>query len=188
VRALHRLEVVGDTRRHALHPLAVVAPEWWRAGSHPDGRDRSTRRAADARLPTTPAARAALALPMGHDGWRWLAALEDADTPPWRREVPAVAILRRVWRPNSGWDGAQRHGREADSMPPAAPCMSSPSDPEAPSARQHTTPWGGDKVQITETCDDDLPHLSTNVDTTLGPTAAGAATPRSHAALPQRGV
>jgi transposase len=28
VRALNRIEVVGDTLRHALHTLAVVAPEW----------------------------------------------------------------------------------------------------------------------------------------------------------------
>jgi hypothetical protein len=28
VRALNRLEVVGETMRHALTTLAVVAPEW----------------------------------------------------------------------------------------------------------------------------------------------------------------
>jgi transposase len=28
VRALNRIEVVGDTRRHALNHLAMVAPEW----------------------------------------------------------------------------------------------------------------------------------------------------------------
>jgi transposase len=28
VRALNRIEVVGDTMRHALNTLAVVAPEW----------------------------------------------------------------------------------------------------------------------------------------------------------------
>jgi transposase len=41
----------------------------------------------------------------------------------------------------------------------------------------------GYKVHRTETCDDDLPHLSTNVETTIGPAADGAATPRIHAAL-----
>jgi transposase len=35
VRALNRLEVVGATRRHALNPLAVVAPAWRRAASPP---------------------------------------------------------------------------------------------------------------------------------------------------------
>jgi hypothetical protein len=45
VRALNRLEVVGDTLRHALHTLAVVAPEWLRAVSPPDWRSRYARRA-----------------------------------------------------------------------------------------------------------------------------------------------
>ena len=43
-------------------------------------------------------------------------------------------------------------------------------------------------VHITETCEDDLPHLITNVDTTIGPEGDGAATHRIHAALEQRGV
>jgi transposase len=46
----------------------------------------------------------------------------------------------------------------------------------------------GYKVHITETCEDDRPHLITNVDTTIGPEADGAATPRIHAALQQRGI
>jgi transposase len=120
VRALNRLEVVGETLRHALNTLAVVAPEWLRAASHPDWRDRYTRRAEDDRLPTTQPARAALALTIGHDGWQLLTAIEHADAPTWLREVPAVALLRRVWIQNSGWDGTQLQWREADNIPPAA--------------------------------------------------------------------
>jgi transposase len=47
LRALNRIEVVGETMRHALKTLAVAAPEWWRAVSPPDWRDRYTRRAED---------------------------------------------------------------------------------------------------------------------------------------------
>jgi transposase len=143
VRALNRLAVVGDTRRHALHTLAIVCPEWWRAVSHPDGRDRDTRRAEDDRLPTTRTARAALALTMRHDGWRLLAALAHPDAPLWLREVPAVAIRRRVWSHNDLGDGTQRQWREADNIPPAARFISSPDDAEAHDAREHTTPWVG---------------------------------------------
>ena len=46
---------------------------------------------------------------------------------------------------------------------------------------------GGRQSHLTETCDDDLPHLITHVETTIGPAADGAATPRIHAALQQRG-
>jgi transposase len=43
-------------------------------------------------------------------------------------------------------------------------------------------------VHLTETCEDDLPHLITNGETTIGPAADGAATPKRHAALQQRGL
>jgi transposase len=93
VRALNRIEVAGETMRHALNTLAVVAPAWWRAVSPAAWRDRYARRAEDDRLPTTPVARAALALTIGHDGWRWLAASDAPAAPPWLREMPVVALL-----------------------------------------------------------------------------------------------
>jgi transposase len=188
VRALNRIEVVGDTMRHALNSLAVVAPEWLRTVSPPAWQDRYARRAEDDRLPIKQAARAALALTIGREGWRLLAAVDDAEAPPWLREVPAVDILRRVWMQNYLWDGTQLHWREADNSPPAAQFISSPYALEAHYARKHTTQWVGDKVHLTETCEDNLPHLITNVETTIGPAADGAATPRIHAALPQRGL
>jgi transposase len=86
------------------------------------------------------------------------------------------------------WDGAQLHWREADNIPPAAQFISSPYELEAHYARKHTTQWVGYKVHITETCEDDLLHLLTNVETTSGPVADGAATPKIHAALQQRGL
>jgi transposase len=188
VRALNRIEVVGETMRHALNTLAVVASAWLRAVRDPEWQGRYARRAEDDRLPTTQAARAALALTIGHDGWRLLAAIDHPEAPSWLREVPAVAILRRVWIQNYWWDGTQLRWREADNIPPAARFISSPYDPEAHYARKHTTQWVGYKVHLTETCEDDLPHLITCVETTPGPTADGAATPQIHAALEQRGL
>ena len=61
--------------------------------------------------------------------------------------------------------------------PPAARFLSSLNDSEAHDARRHTTPWVGYTVHRAETREDDLPHLITNVDTTIGPEADGAATP-----------
>jgi transposase len=188
VRALNRIEVVGDTRRHALTTLAVGAPEWWWAVSPPDWRDRDTRRAEDDRRPTTQAARAALALTLGHDGWRVRAAIAHPDAPPWRREVPAVALLRRVWIQHSWGDGTQLQWRAADHLPPAARCISSPDDPETHDARQHPTPWVGDNVPSTATCAEDLPPLITHIATTPGPTADGATPPQIHAAVQPRGL
>ena len=61
-------------------------------------------------------------------------------------------------------------------------------DPEAPNTRKHTTPRVGDNVHITETREDDLPYLITNIDTTIGSAADGAGTPTVHAARQQRGL
>jgi transposase len=187
VRALNRREVGGDTRRHACKTLAVVAPAWRRAVSPPEWRDRDARRAADDRLPTPQVARTALTWSIGRAGWQWLAAVAHAETPRRVREVPAVASWRRVWRQHDGWDGPPLHGRDADHLPPAARFLSSPDALDAPDARQPTTPGVGSTVQLTEPCEAELPPLSTPVDTAPGPTAAGAAPPTSHAALPQRG-
>jgi transposase len=96
VRALNRIAVVGETLRHALNSLALVAPEWLRAVSPPEWKNRYARRAEDDRLPPTRAARAALTRTIGADGWRLLAAVDAPDAPRWPREVPAVGILRRV--------------------------------------------------------------------------------------------
>jgi transposase len=169
-----------------LHSLALAAPEWLRVVSPPEWKNRYARRAEDDRLPTTHAARAALTRAIGSDGWRLLASADDPDAPLWLREVPAVGILRRVWMQHDWWGGTRLHWREADNIPPAAQFISSPSDAEAHYARKHTTQWVGYKVHLTESCEDDLPQLITNVDTTIGPASDGAATPRIHAALQQR--
>jgi transposase len=93
-----------------------------------------------------------------------------------------------VWLQNYLWDGTQIEWREADNIPPAARFISSHDDAEAHCARRQTTPWVGDTVHITETCEDALPHLITPIDTTPGPTADGAATPQIHAAPQHRGL
>jgi len=36
LRSLNRLELVGETMRHALESLAVAAPAWLRSHSHPE--------------------------------------------------------------------------------------------------------------------------------------------------------
>jgi transposase len=187
VRALNRLEVVGETVRHALTSLAIVAPPWWRAVRLPAWKAREARRAAEERLPTTQAARTALTLTSGRDGWPWLSAVDHAEAARWGREGPAVAMLRRGWRQNAWWDGPRRPWRAADTSPPAARVISSPSEAEAHDARKHPTQWVGDNGHLTQTCDDTLPPLITHVATTIGPAADGAVRPRRPAARAQRG-
>jgi hypothetical protein len=101
-----------------------------------------------------------------------------------RRGHAAPGVAAKLWvgrHPELQW-------REAANIPPAAQFSSSPDDSEAHDARKHTTQWVGDKGHRTATCDDDLPHLITHVEPPIGPASDGAATPKIHAALQQRGL
>ncbi|MSQ48101.1 MAG: hypothetical protein EXR78_06900 [Deltaproteobacteria bacterium] len=55
--------------------------------------------------------------------------------------------------------------RQKDNIPPAAPRISSPYDPDTRYAHKRSTTWVGYKVHVTETWDEELPHLMTNVQT-----------------------
>jgi transposase len=129
VRALNRLECVGETLRHALNVLAEVAPDWLQAyvtQAHPEWVERYDRRIEEYRLPTGAAARQTDAETVGADGWDLLAALEAPAAPNWLRELPAVQSLQRVWAQQSQAREAGGHWRQAAELPPAGQVQNSP--------------------------------------------------------------
>lgn len=173
VRALNRLECVGETLRHALNVLAAAMPDWLRAQVTPAWHERYDTRVENPRRRLSPAEFDALAGTIGADGAHLLTAIDDPAAPGWLREVPAVQTLRQVWlqyfyapEPGSG----ALHLRELDDLPPAAQLLQSPYDPDARYARKRETTWVGYQLHLTETCDEDAPHLITQVTTVPGPT------------------
>ena len=122
VRALNRIELVGETMRHALNSLAVAVPDWIEEISQPAWVERYARRAEDLRLPAGEAAREALARTIGIDGVRILTALCAPEAPCWLRELPAIRTLRRVWVQNYFQEGDVLHWRTQQEygLPPAA--------------------------------------------------------------------
>lgn len=186
VRALNRIELVGETLRFALNRLAVVAPAWLQAICPEEWGERYARRAEDERLPSKQATREQRGVSIGRDGHFLLTALYSDQAPDWVRHVPAVAVLRQVWIQNYVWHDGVLTWRANDNIPPAAQFISSPYDTEAHYARKHTTQWVGYKLFITETCDDERPQLMTHIETTPGPVSDGTVTPRIHDALQQR--
>ncbi len=76
--------------------------------------------------------------------------------------------------------------RDANNIPPAELFISSPYDVNAHYARKRSTSWVGDKVHLTETCDDDSPHLITHVETTTGPVAGGSVVGCIHETLKEK--
>ncbi len=189
IRAVNRLECVGETMRAALNSLAVAAPDWLRAHSDPEWIDRYGPRVDETRLPEKPEARRELATAIATDGYRLMEAIYAPDAPLWLREVPAVQTLRRVWIERFFREDERVEERgDEQGRPPSAGMISSPYDPDARYATKRTTSWTGYKVHLSETCDDDLPRLITHVETAPGPTADGDATPIIHHALAAKGL
>jgi transposase len=165
IRDMNRLERVVETLRATLNMIATVAPDWIRSQIPAEWVDRYARRAEDYRLPAEATARETLATRVGADGHILLAALWALETPEWLRTLPAVDILRQVWVHNFVTLEGIVHWRQKDNIPPAALRISSPYDPDARYAHKRSTTWVGYKVHVTETCEEELPHLITNVQT-----------------------
>src|SRR3954454_20909842 len=97
IRALNRLELVGETLRAALNEIATVAPDWLRRVAPKDWYGRYAHRVGDGRLPRAEAEREAYARTVGEDGFALLDLLDRPEAPEGLRSLPAVGVLRRVW-------------------------------------------------------------------------------------------
>jgi len=166
VRALNRLERVGETVRAALDVLATVAPEWLAAVAPPAWHERYDPRVENYHLPKSEAARSALAAGIGADGQQLLAAVAAAADQPWLAQLPAVRVLRQVWAEQyiDAADGLR--WRAVEEMAPPAAMIASPYDSDARYSTKRETAWVGYKVHLTETCDPERPRVITHVETT----------------------
>ncbi len=185
VRAINRLMCVGEAMRFALNSLAIVAGGWLLAHSDPEWVDRYGHRIEESHLPRSQEDRETVAQLIGQDGSQLLADIYTADAPPFLREIPAVQILRRIWIQNYIWVEGQLHWRCNDDLPPGKQFINSPYDPEARYGKKRETRWTGYKVHVTETCEEESPHLITHVATTAATTTDEALTETIHAELEQ---
>ncbi len=190
VRALNRLERVGETLRAALNEVATVAPDWLRAIAPAAWYERYGRRVENYRLPRTEAARQDLAATIGADGRQLLDALDAATDQPGLAQLPLVQVLRQVWASQYVMDGGRLRLGSAAELPPSAEQVSSPYDPDARYSNKRDISWVGYKVQVTETCDPacEGPHVITNVETTPGTTPDDNMVAVIHGSLEKRGL
>lgn len=186
IQTLSRLECVAETLRQALNTLAATLPEWVQAHIPTEWYERYGTRWQDYRLPSGRQERQELATMIGQDGRDLFALLEKDPALAWTRNLPAVETLRLVWvqqfyadEPGGGW-------REASDLPPSSLLICTPYDPEARFSKKRSTTWTGYKVHLTESCDEDLPHLITDVQTTPAPRSDFDMTPPIQAALSER--
>jgi transposase len=188
IHVLNRLECVGEALRQALNTLASSAPDWLRAWVPARWFDRYGRRFEEYRLPASKPDRYALAEQIGADGFLLLQQVYASDAPAWVQHVPAVQTLRRVWLQQFHATPADEpvRWRTAEDLPPAPLLITSPYDPDARWSKKRDTEWVGYKVHLTETCDDDAPHLLTAVETTPATTADNTMTATIQAHLAAR--
>jgi transposase len=165
VRELDQLEVVGETLRYTLNVLAAVAPDWLRPRLHPDWEKRYGERLDGYRLPKEKSERQALLKIIGQDGQALLEHLAQAVDNLWLNDLPVVKILQQVWEQQDLVDAGEIRHRELKEMLPVREWVRSPFDPEARFGRKRELQWVGYKVHLTETCDEDQPHLITQVET-----------------------
>lgn len=166
IRAVNRLECVGETMRHALNVLAEVAPDWLIEHMHPEWAKRYQSRFSDFRLPKEEKTRTELAEQIGADGRDLLEKVSTSSTHCWLREIPAIEILRRIWLQQYHASEQGTPWRKDQELPPSAQLLQSPYAIEARYSKKKQTGWVGYKVHFTEGCDTEQPHFIVEVSTT----------------------
>ena len=185
VRELNRIEFVGETLRAALNELATVAPDWLKAWVDDDWFKRYGHPFSEYRLPQKEDERLELGEQIGRDGIDLLTRVyaEQAEL----GQLPQVEILRRVWVLQYYTDeDDQTRWRRKGNTPPGERILTSPHDTDARLSQKRGSQWIGYKVHLTETCDEDSPHLITHVETTLATTADSTVVEPIHAELERK--
>jgi transposase len=194
VRQLNRLSCVGESLRRALEVIAVAAPHWLQEWVPAPWYERYQRPFEEYWLPTNRDERHALAEQIGADGYQLLARLEEAGLADSIRDLPAVRVLRQVWIQqfyvhvtDSETDSEEKVlWRDKSDLPPGAKLICTPFDVEARYACKRDSAWTGYKVHLSESCDDNAPHLITDVHTTAATTADSQALGDIHQHLAER--
>jgi transposase len=172
VRRLNRIETVGETLRAALETIAGISPGWVVPLLEEGWDERYGRRVETGRLLSRKNASAqALADQIGADGAKLLSAIDADPVAGWMNTLSEVVTLRLVWDQQYVATSTGRlRLKTAEELPPAAQRVHSPYDTEARYSVKDTgeapTEWVGCKAHLTESCDEDLPNLVTDVHTT----------------------
>lgn len=169
VRSLSRIEMVGETLRAALEEIARISPAWVVPLLAPGWDERYGRKVEVSRLVGRGGKKTTaenLAAQFGADGRKLLDAIDADRAARWMNELPQVQLLRAVWDQHFESGGETLTLKLAADLAPAAERPVSPHDPEARYGSKNGTGWEGSKVHLTESCDEDLPHLVTDVHTT----------------------
>jgi transposase len=185
VRRLNRLERVVETLRLALQALQAADEGWFQRQVPGSWRERYGARCVAERLSAS--VRALLEAEVGSDGQWLLECLHIAGTPEVLLALPEVQLLVQVWAQQfTVVEGAVVYQQEGPYEGHTR--LQSPHDPEARYSEQGAHPWVGYKLQVTESEDEQLPHLLTDIAMTSSVQTDAQALPAIQERLQQRGV
>lgn len=169
IRVMNRLELVAETMRAALNELATAAPIWLTSAVSQEWFTSYSARIEDTRLPRGEAAREEFARQVGAEDFLLLKLV--SEEMPDLIKLEKVQILQKVWeRHYTRSETGEVGWRKNSDLPKAAAAVESPYDIEARHSNKRGLFWTGYKVHLSETCDQDLPRLITNVHTTVATT------------------
>ncbi|MGW3233892.1 IS1182 family transposase [Kitasatospora sp. NPDC001095] len=172
VRTLNRIECLGEALRTALEEIAGTSPGFIVPLLGPGWDERYGRKVETSRLLRRKNASAVkLAEQIGADGQSLITAIDTDPAAGWMNDLAQVRILRELWDQHfeATATGRLRY-RDTKELPPSAERIRSPHDPDArystKGAGADAVEWTGSKSHLTESCDEDLPGLVTDVHTT----------------------
>jgi transposase len=190
VRRLNRIEQVGESLRAALEEIARIHPTWLVPLLQPGWDERYGRKVESSRLLKRKNASAVkLAEQIGADGRALLDAIQADPVTGWMNDLPQVQVLRTMWAHHYDQTGSGRlRWKETAELPPAAERIQSPYDPDARYSTKRDMEWVGSKAHLSESCDEDLPSLITDVHTTAATDPDVTATTPIQEKLVKRGL
>ncbi|MGW3182669.1 hypothetical protein ACWDD9_25675, partial [Kitasatospora sp. NPDC001119] len=173
VRTLNRIECLGEALRAALEEIARTSPAFVVPLLREGWDERYGRKVETGRLLRRRGASALkLAEQIGADGRSLTDAIDTDPDAVWMNGLAQVRILRELWDQHfeATATGRLRY-RDTKELPPSAQRVRSPHDTQARYSTKGrpgagSVEWTGSKAHLTESCDEDLPHLVTDVHTT----------------------
>ncbi|RPI50433.1 MAG: IS1182 family transposase [Chloroflexi bacterium] len=160
VRDLTRLEQLVETLRLALVALLKEDKNWTMATVPPTWEEVYGKPCAHEKL--TEAERESLVRRVGPDG-QWLLERVQAEGAPAKlRELPEVQVLATTWQQKFKLVDGELVAQEPGPYD-GKTYIVTPHDPEARYSEKRDKGWVGYKLQVTETDDEDKPHLITDI-------------------------
>lgn len=182
VEHLSQLELVAESLRVALRAVTTLAPDWAQASLPATFREECSRRQTGYGLNDQEVL--THLVQAGQDSF-WFLAQVDHSAPPSVHDLAELQVLRTVLEQQFP-SGAG--GPPATRRPTGGEIIESPHEPEARFGSKRGKGWIGYKVQVTETCDTDQPHLIVDIEPTGATANDSPELPKIQARLKERDV